>query len=133
MSIEGRITVDALLLDRSGTARLKVLSMESSTEYASGQAVRVSGVAGTAATVITFASYRNSAGDIVSLSNTRKLAYAWSGPTPRKLDEVGIEDFRLMSKNNEVAVTNLDGTQPILELQLHETTGVYSIIIWADD
>jgi hypothetical protein len=133
MSIDGRITVDALFHDKSGTARLKVLSLESSNGYTSGQVVRITGTAGTAATALTFTNYRDASGAVVSLVNTRKLAYSWSGPTPRKLDEVGIEDFRLMSKNNEVAVTNLDGTQPVLQLMAHDTTGTYTVIIWADD
>jgi hypothetical protein len=47
MSIDGRITVDALFHDTSGS-RLKVLSLESSTGYASGKVVRMTATAGTA-------------------------------------------------------------------------------------
>lgn len=133
MSIDGRISVDALFYDRSGSTRLKVLSLESSTEYVTGQAVRITGTAGTAATSLSFASYRDASGSLVSLVNTSKLAYAWSGPTPRKLNEAGSDDFRLMSKGGEVAVTNLDGTQPALQLMAHDTTGTYTVIIWAND
>lgn len=133
MSIDGRITVDALFHDRSGTARLKVLSLESSNGYTSGKVVRITGTAGTAATTLTFTNYRDASGAIVSLTNTAKLAYSWSGPTPRKLNESGSTDFRLMSKSGEAAVTNLDGTQPILQLMAHDTTGTYTVIIWAND
>jgi hypothetical protein len=38
-----------------------------------------------------------------------------------------------MSKSGEAAVTNLDGTQPVLQLMAHDTTGTYTVIIWADD
>jgi hypothetical protein len=133
MSIDGRITVDALFHDKSGTARLKVLSLESSNGYTSGQVVRITGTAGTAATTLTFTNYRDASGAVVSLVNTRKLAYSWSGSTPRKLNESGTTDFRLMSKSGEAAVTNLDGTQPVLQLMAHDTTGTYTVIILADD
>jgi hypothetical protein len=110
-----------------------VLSLESSNGYTSGQVVRITGTAGTAAATLTFTNYRDASGAVVSLVNTRKLAYSWSGSTPRKLNESGTTDFRLMSKSGEAAVTNLDGTQPVLQLMAHDTTGTYTVIIWADD
>ena len=130
MSIEGRITVDALFHDRAGTARLKVVSLESSVGYATGQVVRITGTAGTSATTLTFDAYRDASGAVVSLVNPISLAYAWSGATPRKLEEFGDNDFRLQSKSNQVAVTSLDGTQPIMRLQAHGTTGTYTILIY---
>ena len=48
MSIDGRISVDALFHDRSGE-RLKVLSLASSTGYTTGKAIVVTGTASTAA------------------------------------------------------------------------------------
>lgn len=73
MSIEGRITVDALFHDRSGE-RLKVVSLQDSKEYTTGKVLIVSGTVGT--TEVTFATsstgsaastYRDASGGLVSL------------------------------------------------------------------
>ena len=131
MSIEGRISVDALFHDRAGTARLKVVSLESSVGYTAGQVVRITGTAGTSSTTLAFTTYRDASGAVVSLTSASKIVYSWSGAVPRSLNETSATKFRLMSKGDEAAVSNLDGSLPALQLLQHASTGTYSIILYS--
>lgn len=97
MSLDGRINVDCLFHDRSGTARLKVLSLRSSDRYTTGEAIIVTGTAGTAGISLTFNGYRNAAGNLVSLGSPSVLAFSWSGSSQRALVDVGDEQFRVSS------------------------------------
>ena len=134
MSIDGRITVDALFHDRDSTSRMKVLSLSSSDGYASGEVVRITGTAGTSAlTYIPYNNYRNAAGDVVTLSEVYRIAFAWSGPSVALLIDGGDEGFRIGSKNGEVAVASLNTalSQPIPYFAA-PTTGTYTLIMWGD-
>lgn len=80
MSIEGRINVDVLFHDKNGTTSLKVVSLQDSQEYTTGNVAIVSGTVGT--TAVTFASsdagdpvstYRDASGQLVSLSSITKV------------------------------------------------------------
>jgi hypothetical protein len=133
MSINGRINVDALFHDRSGDTRLKVLSLHSGTPYTAGKVVYVTGTAGTSIAYISFSGYRNAAGDIVELNTPTRLAFAWSGSSPRALTDTGDEQFRVISSNNQVAVTQLGITEPVPALDGGAGTGTYTIIMWGPD
>jgi hypothetical protein len=52
MAIDGRINVDVLFHDTDGTASLKVVSLEDSTAYTTGQVAIVTGTCGTTAVTI---------------------------------------------------------------------------------
>jgi hypothetical protein len=134
MSIDGRITVDALIHDRSGDERLKVLSLASSKGVTTGAAAFLTGTAGTAGTFLTYASYRDAAGNIIEIPDPYALAFSWSGSVVRALNDSGGSKFRLASRNNEVSVCSMDGSQPILHLLPNAIggTGTYSIIIWGE-
>ena len=67
MAINGRINVDVLFHDTDGTASLKVVSLEDSTEYTSGKVAIVTGTVGTSAQFIEYAAYRNAAGETQQL------------------------------------------------------------------
>lgn len=68
MSIEGRISIDALFHDKDGTASLKVVSLQDSRAYTSGKVAIVSGTCGTSAVTIQVAptAYRDASGAFVS-------------------------------------------------------------------
>jgi hypothetical protein len=134
MSIEGRITVDALFHDRSGDDRLKVLSLASSKGYTTGAVAFVTGTAGTASRYIEWAGYRNAAGELVEISNPYAISFAWSGSAMRTLNDAGSGDFRLMSRNGEAAICTLAGSQPVLQLATAPGggTGTYSVLIWGE-
>lgn len=133
MSLDGRINVDCLFHDRSGTARLKVLSLRSSDRYTTGEAIIVTGTAGTAGVSITFNGYRNAAGNLVSLGSPSVLAFSWSGSSQRALVDVGDEQFRLVSSGNRVAVTQVGLGEPVPYLDAGAGTGTYTIIMWGPE
>ena len=133
MSIDGRITVDALFHDRS-VERLKVLSLASSTGYTTGKAIVVTGTAGTAGQVITYANYRDASGGFALLGNPAHIAFSWSGASLAKLADVDTEQFRVCSKGNVVAVTQFNtATEPTIQVLPESGTGTYTIIMWGAD
>ena len=82
MAIDGRITVDVLFHDTDGTASLKVVSLEDSTEHTSGKVAIVTGTCGTTRVTIDPASltYKDAAGDTVAFTSVRRIAFKASGP-----------------------------------------------------
>jgi len=133
MSIDGRINVDCLFHDRSGTARLKVLSLRSGSRFTTGEAVFVTGTAGTAGVTIGFGGYRDASGTIVELNSPLRLAFSWSGSSRRVLNDGGDDAWRLVSSNGEVAVTQMADSEPIPMLAAGTGTGTYSVIMWGPD
>lgn len=135
MSIDGRITVDAIFHDTSGS-RLKVLSLESSTGYGSGVCVRITGTAAanTYELPISWATYRNAAGQLVTLNDPRRIAFSWSGATEASLTDIGDESFTIHSKNNEVAVTGIPVNASVVPSLDNPTgdTATYTVIVWGD-
>ena len=133
MSIDGRITVDALFHDRSGE-RLKVLSLASSTGYTTGKAIVVTGTASTAGSVITYASYRDASGGFALLGNPAHIAFSWRGASIAKLADVDNEQFRVCSKGNVVAVTQFStASEPTIQVLPSSGTGTYTIVMWGAD
>jgi hypothetical protein len=130
MSIDGRITVDALFHDRSGE-RLKVLSLASSTGYTTGKAIVVTGTAGTAGRIITYANYRDASGGFALLGNPAHIAFSWSGASLANLTDFDLNQFRVGSKGNVVAVTQLSTAgEPSIQVLPEAGTGTYTIIMW---
>ena len=133
MSIDGRITVDALFHDRSGD-RLKVLSLASSTGYTTGKAIVVTGTAGTAGRSITYADYRDASGGFALLGNPAHIAFSWSGASLARLADIDLEQWRFWSKNNVVAVSQIStATEPLIQVLPESGTGTYTIIMWGAD
>jgi hypothetical protein len=127
MSVEGRITVDCLFHDKDGTASLKVLSLESSMSFDTGTAVVVSGTAGTATAVVSTASYRNAAGQTVTLSATR-LAFVADNEAHC---QAAANRPSLFTSGGQVAVTKMPaGT----ELYVFTTAGTasYRLLLWGE-
>jgi hypothetical protein len=80
MSIDGRINIDVMFHDRSGTASLKVVSLQDSKAYTTGKVAIASGTVGT--TAVTFSTsdadepvstYRDASGQLVVLSSFSKV------------------------------------------------------------
>lgn len=81
MSINGRISIDAIFHDKDGTASFKVVSLNDSREYTTGKVAIISGTVGT--TEVTFttrddgdptSTYRDASGELVSLTAITKVA-----------------------------------------------------------
>jgi hypothetical protein len=81
MAITGRINLDVLFHDTDGTASLKVVSLENSTEYTTGKVAIVTGTAGTTAVTVPVSptTYKNAAGSAVSFSSVNQFAFSATG------------------------------------------------------
>jgi len=128
--ISGRFNVDCLIHDRSGAERLKVIALRSGTPLETGEAVFITGTASTSFKSIPFNTYRNAAGDLVTLSEQTLLAFSWSGSSRRVLYDTGGSEWRVGSSNGSVAVTTLGSGESLLGLAAGSGTGTYSIILW---
>ena len=111
MALDGRITVDVLFHDTDGTASLKVVSLEDSTEYTSGKVAIVTGTCGTALVSpisVAPSSYRDASGSIVSFSAVTRAAFL-ATPAARALQEGSASSSpRLFSAGGRVAVSDMD-------------------------
>jgi hypothetical protein len=129
MSIDGRITVDALFHDRSGD-RLKVLSLASSEGYTTGKVAIVTGTVGTSQTSLnTYStSYRDSSGSLVTFSTLSRVVFSYSGSTAKKFNDIN-GNFLLSSRNNEPAASSVSGNVDAL-IEAGSGTGTYTIILY---
>jgi hypothetical protein len=111
MAINGRINVDVLFHDTDGTASLKVVSLEDSTEYTSGKVAIVTGTCGTTQVAITLnpSEYRDASGDLVSFVS------------PALPDRVAFQAF-----GGNVVLTNND-----LYGELHSGDGSIAVCKWS--
>lgn len=133
MTLDGRINVDCLFHDRAGTARLKVLSLRSSERFTTGEVVFVTGTTDMFGKSIPFNDYRNAAGNLVELNSPLRVAFAWSGPDRRILEDAGDQGWQLLSSNNQVAVSQMPDTEPVLQLGSGDYSGTYTIIMWGPE
>ena len=108
MAIDGRITVDVLFHETDGTASLKVVSLEDSTEYTSGKVAIVTGTCGTSAVTVDVApsSYDDASGSVVSFSNVSRVVLS-ATPHARALQEgASLNAPRLFSFGGQPACCN---------------------------
>jgi hypothetical protein len=134
MSVEGRITVDALFHDKDGTNAVNVVSLAKTTEYATGKVLVVTGTAGTAQTTVLLDNvYRDATGQPVVIGEALRIAFSWDRDTARRLEVIDFDDgafCTLASRSNDVAVSA--GTQ-IQQARLTASsgnTGTYTIIVY---
>jgi hypothetical protein len=80
MSVEGRITVDALFHDKDGTNAINVLSLARSGSSLQGKCAYVSGIVGTAAVTVAVSpsTYRDSSGSLVSFTDVERVVFSCS-------------------------------------------------------
>ena len=134
MPINGRINVDVLFHDTDGTASLKVVSLEDSTEYTTGKVAVVSGTVGTAQQSIVISSYRDAAGQEVSFTTVERVALQSSGPEVRYLVSSSPEVVALVSRG-VLAVGSVQPAFPALSNHRLRTptgtgTAFYTLIIY---
>ena len=130
MSIEGRINVDCLFHDKDGTASLKVVSLQGSTEYTTGKVAVITGTVGTSQISINTYSpaYRDSSGSLVTFSTLSRVVFSYSGSTAKKLNDAD-SNFLLSSRNNEPAASSVTGNVDAL-IDPGSGTGTYTIILY---
>lgn len=134
MSIEGRITVDALFHDTDGTASLKVVSLASSVSHTTGKVAVVTGTAGTSQVFLNLYStqYRDAGGNLVTFASTAisHIAFAFQGEAgqSRKFSDSN-GNVMLVSKNNEVACSGVPASLDAL-IETAANTGTYTIVLY---
>ena len=79
MALNGRINVDVLFHDTDGTTSLKVVSLEGSSEYATGVVAVASGTVGTAQQTLNISSYRGADGNVVAFTSAQRAAFRCVG------------------------------------------------------
>jgi len=106
--VTGRFSVDVQFTDSTASAgvqSLKTISLQHATEYDFGKVALVAGTCGTAAVTVPLSptGYRNSAGEVVSLANVSRVAFAAYSPGLVKV--AGSGDWHLYSRAGQVAAS----------------------------
>ena len=111
MSIEGRISIDALFHDKEGTASLKVVSLQDSRAYTSGKVAIVSGTCGTTAVSFTTSDsgqpssdYRDASGQLVSFNSIDKVVLKPTNVARPLVFVDATESTSITIRNGEVLV-----------------------------
>lgn len=133
MSIEGRINVDCLFHDKDGTASLKVVSLQDSDAYTTGQVAYWSGTCGTTAVTLSFypTTYKDASGELVGVQpgGTGRIAFLASGNGGLVTQANGA--MYLMSQGGHACVSNIDEQESVSVAALQGTTS-YSIVVWSE-
>jgi len=136
MSIDGRITVDCLFHDKSGTAALKVVSLESSTAYTAGKVAVITGTCGTAAVLIEPSTYEYRGADgQITMPNPTRVGFAASNWCRLTNPEDG--GISLLSSGNRVATTEYFSFANelyvnVIDLGVTGATSSYTILLYGD-
>lgn len=133
MAIDGRINVDVLFHDTDGTASLKVVSLEDSTAYTSGQVSIVTGTVGTSSQSILSTDYRDASGQPVTISTVTRVALRSSTASEvRYLVSASPEIVGLVSRG-DVCIGNVPAAFPNLtshRLRSVSGTASYTLVLY---
>lgn len=131
MSIEGRISIDALFHDKDGTASLKVVSLQDSRAYSSGKVAIVSGTCATSAVTIQVAptAFRDASGAFVSFVEIQRFVIK-SGPIALILNQpnVTVDANAISVVSNAVGDFDDPGQLPTVRTNAGTTT--YTIVMY---
>jgi hypothetical protein len=136
MPLEGRISVDVGFTDTDssgGAQSLKRISLMEATSYTTGKVAVVTGTAGTAATTVAATlslPYRDASGNLVSFSEVRRVAFAYSGSVARSLNETQDSAFSIVSAEGRVAISECVLPGVSLQLGVSVGTGTYTIVLY---
>ena len=130
MSINGRISIDAIFHDTDGTASISVVSLQDSKEYTTGKVAFITGTVGTNQfSVNTYSTpYRDSSGSLVTFSTLSRVVFSYSGSTAKKFNDIN-GNFLLSSRNNEPAASSVSENVDAL-IESGSGTGTYTILLY---
>ena len=132
MSIEGRINVDVLFHDKDGTNAINVLSLQDSSEFTSGKVAVISRTVGSGTITLDWATYRDSQGQLVSITNPTRLSFRHSGfCVVTQLADNGDKDLRFVSSFGEPIVVPVSPDYSI-QVQTIGTSATLTAIIYGD-
>lgn len=131
MSIEGRINVDFLFHDKSGS-RFKIVSLHDSVEHGTGKAAIVSGVASGVEQGINLSptDYRGADGDFVSFVTINKVVVKNNSDTAIVNYTDGANSVRVLQGSVAMVDSTLDATvdQPLVYSEIG--TASYTLYIY---
>jgi hypothetical protein len=136
-NVSGTISVNVEFRDTttsSGVQSLKTITLQESTEYTTGKVAVVSGTVGTsraalwsADSPVSFGGYKDSAGVNVAFDSINRIALRSSSSSGVTIDEPDGNSFKLVSRNNEVAVCSGSGIG--LEIYANSGTASFSVVL----
>jgi hypothetical protein len=133
MSIEGRISIDALFHDKDGTASLKVVSLQDSRAYTTGKVAYWSATCGTTSVTLSFGptTYRNASGNLVSVApgGLGRIAFQATGNGGVLSQANG--SLHLISTEGGACVSNID-EQESVSIAAFDGTTRYTVIVWSE-
>lgn len=131
MTIEGRISVDALFQDKDGGNRMKVAALQISKDYTTGTVAVVTGTANTSGTLINLATigYRNAAGETATYSSP--TAIVLMGTPAARITEQGASRISLFSSGG-VAACGCPSSGGLSSFSVAATSGTvsYTLLIY---
>lgn len=136
MTVEGRITVDALFHDKDGTNAINVLSLSSSHAYATDKVALVTGtVSQNTLTLYTSSalSYRDAAGNPVSVISPSVLAASGNDLLVEAYGQGNLDEeyvFSAIYSNGRLSTTVLPYQASELRLRSINGTSTYSVLIY---
>ena len=145
--IRGSIGVNVRFNDStfiSGAQSIKTITLQDSQEYATGKVVYYQGTAGTAQLslgLLGLTTYRNSAGNLVTINGANRIVYTWDGGSATanrtlQVYEAEIapseELLRMKSYGNIPAMSYINNFVCVPVLAENIVTGVYTIVIYSE-
>jgi len=132
MSIDGRINVDVLFHDKDGTASLKVVSLQDSGAYTTGQVAIMSGTCSTTGVTLSFGptTYRDASGALVSVApgGNGRIAFLATGDGGVLTQANG---SIYLSSANHACVSNIDEQESVSVFSVNGTTS-YRVVVWSE-
>ena len=132
MSIEGRISIDALFHDKDGTASLKVVSLQDSRAYTSGKVAVVTGTLSTASSTISHASaFRGADGEYVNLTLVNYAVFRFDGAS-QSFKRLAIGNATIRS-NDGIAAASCVGGDDTGQFTISGnsgSTGTYTVVLY---
>jgi hypothetical protein len=130
MSIDGRINVDVLFHDKDGTASLKVVSLQDSEAYTTGEVAVMSGTCSTTGVTLSFGptTYRDASGQLVSVQpSIGRVAFLATGNGGVLTQANG---SLYLSSANDACVSNIDEQESVAVFAVNGTTR-YTVVVWS--
>jgi len=132
MSLEGRISVDAMFHDKSGDDSLNVVSIVASREYLTGKVAIVTGTVGATNQIIQTqpSTYRDAAGSLVSFNNANIIVFTCSSDAV--LTEVSGQGYSRAFANTPVVLHSEAGGIDGFYIKTVSGTATYTAVMYGD-
>lgn len=132
MAVRGKLAVDIQFADTTAVgvvSSVKTISLQDASDYTTGKVLTVTGTAGTSAVTIPVApsSYKDSAGNVVSLASIVWLAFQSSGSAECS---VVSGNGSCVSIGNQVAISSANGGTSGLTVSTFAGTAQFTLVVY---